>query len=530
MPKHQPIPRRELKLVVGMWLGLAVATLFLAGQNLSIPGLYYDEAIFAGMAKDFVTGHVHGPHLRGSEIVNLFGRPFPMFIQSYLGALKSWMLIPAFQLFGANMAVLRLTTLFWGLAGLFFFMLATWRWLGLRAAIFAGPLLAFDPAYFFLSVLDWGAAVSSFFCRFVAFYLIVIWSRQRRNRYLFLAAVFAGLGFFNKVDFVVLLAGVILAAAAVYARRLPSWRDALSVIALSLSGFALGAGAMLFKAFGILTSGMPASTTGPGELIEKLRTLVAMFDGSYFSRLMNCGGVFQKMYDSASQTYSLFGFAFLIAAIALLVLALRTRVDQNKKRISILLLVATALITIGMIVLPGAVRIHHTVMVFPLPHLVVATAASFFWDKIARARKFIVIAAIVVVASNLAAISSTQKAIRSSGGSGRWSEGINTFCREFKDRADLRIVSLDWGFNEQLAFLTDSPELAEPFWPFLRTAPALPAEPRYIYLVHPPDLSVSQFGLGCLREAQEAGPLAEVRPYFDRQNRVAFYSIRFKEQ
>lgn len=516
--------------MVATWLGLAAVMLLLAWQNLSVPGLYYDEAIFAGMAKDFVTGHVHGPHLRGSEIVNLFGRPFPMFIQSYLGALKSWMLIPAFQLFGANMVVLRLTTLFWGLAALLFFMLATWRWLGLRAAIFAGPLLAFDPAYFFLSVLDWGAAISSFFCRFAAFYLIVIWFQQRRGRYLFLAAVFAGLGFFNKVDFVVLLAGVVVAAAAVYARRLRSWREALSTTALSFSGFALGAGAMLFKAFGILTSGMPASTTGPGELIEKLRTLVAMYNGSYFFCLMNYGGLFQRMYDSVSPTYSFFGFAFLIAGIGLLLLALRKHVDPNPRRIAIFLLAATALVTIGMIVLPGAVRIHHTVMVFPLPHLVVAAAASFYWDKIARARKFIVTAAIVVVASDLWAISSTQKLIRESGGSGRWSEGINIFCREIKDRADLRIVSLDWGFNEQLAFLTDSPELAEPFWFFPHGAPALPTEPRYIYLVHPPELSVSQFGLGCLREAQEAGPLAEVRPYLDRQNRVAFYSIRFKEQ
>ena len=35
------------------WLLLAAAVAVPATQNLSVPGLYYDEAVFAGMAKDF---------------------------------------------------------------------------------------------------------------------------------------------------------------------------------------------------------------------------------------------------------------------------------------------------------------------------------------------------------------------------------------------------------------------------------------------------------------------------------------------
>src|ERR1700704_327863 len=95
------VPRRELILVLAGWFVLAAVMLYLAKENLSIPGLYYDEAIFGGMAKDFVTGHVHGRHLRGSGTVDVLGSTFPMFIQSYLGGLKSWMFIPSFSLFGS---------------------------------------------------------------------------------------------------------------------------------------------------------------------------------------------------------------------------------------------------------------------------------------------------------------------------------------------------------------------------------------------------------------------------------------------
>jgi hypothetical protein len=44
------------------------------------------------------------------------------------------------------------------------------------------------------------------------------------------------------------------------------------------------------------------------------------------------------------------------------------------------------------------------------------------------------------------------------------------FCRQNKNHADITIISLDWGFNEQLAFLTDAPKLVEPFWALQRNS------------------------------------------------------------
>src|SRR2546423_5178199 len=126
-----PSPRsRELILVLGAWFVIALVTVLFARQNLSVPGIYYDEAIFAGMAKDFLIGHVHGQHLPDHETLTLFGRPFPFFVQTYLGALKCWMLIPAFQVFGPTFAVLRASNVFWQVIALFLLMVGAWRWLG----------------------------------------------------------------------------------------------------------------------------------------------------------------------------------------------------------------------------------------------------------------------------------------------------------------------------------------------------------------------------------------------------------------
>ncbi len=229
------------------WVVLAVTMTLLAKQNLSVPGLYYD-AVFAGLAKDFVTGHVHGQHMPDHQIITFAGRPFPLFTQTYLGALKSWMLMPSFSLFGSSVAVLRSTNLFWEVIALLFLMLATWRWVGRVAAFLAGALMTFDPTFFFISVLDWGVAVPSFVCRCALLYFAVRFNQLHKLRDAFFLGLFAGLGFFNKADFVVFLIAVSLAAVVCYWRQLvAAIRQHSSAVALACLGFALGAGPMLLK-------------------------------------------------------------------------------------------------------------------------------------------------------------------------------------------------------------------------------------------------------------------------------------------
>ena len=91
-------------------------------------------------------------------------------------------------------------------------------------------------------------------------------------------------------------------------------------------------------------------------------------------------------------------------------------------------------------------------------------------------------------------------------------------------------MSLDWGFNEQLMFLADGPQLAEPFWEFNQTLPPLPPNPNYIYLAHPPEYSVLKYDVAYLNQLQKNSANAEITPHFDRQNEIAFYTIRFRSQ
>jgi len=45
--------------------------------------------------------------------------------------------------------------------------------------------------------------------------------------------------------------------------------------------------------------------------------------------------------------------------------------------------------------------------------------------------------------------------------------------------------------------------------------------------VHAPEYNFFVYGLHYLEAAQQLGTAVEVRPYFDRQNRIVFYTIQF---
>jgi len=538
---RRPGQRRELILLLIVWIILAATIFSFARQNFSDPGLYYDEAVFGGLAKDFLTGEQRiGRHMPNHETVIVFGRPFPVFVQSYLGALKSWMYLPSFTLAGTSVAVLRATTFWWAALAVLLFMIATRKWLGFGTGIIGGVLLATDPNYFFLSTLDWGATVPSFLCRFGCLYLIARWRLQRRTSQIFWASFLAGLGFFNKIDFALILIGAAIAFVVCYWRLLKEiLTTRRSIVAWAVLGFICGAGPMLFNVPGLLGYGLSSNAKpGPHELSEKFYTMLSMYDGSYFYRLMNAGG-FSKMFEDPFGTGVICAIAVVVASAGWLLFQGRGG-PNNNRRFGLLLLLASVLVTAGVFTLRGAQRLHHAILVYPLPQLLVSAAIVSFWNiaqqfgRLATAlRGAVSLLVMIVLVNHVSIILKTQRLIRETGGRGLWSDSFTAFCRENSHRTDLTMVSLDWGFNEQLAFLTDGPRLSEPVWALGTSIPRgtpLTHNPGSIYLLHPPEYNVAPESLQYLSAVQNQNEGVEIQPYRDRQGRIAFYTIHFPPQ
>ena len=527
-------PARELRILLGCWLAIAVAWLWLGGVTSTKLGYNYDEAIFAGLAKDFSTGEIYGDHMPGSGTVNLWNRPFPIWNQPYLGSVKSWQLIPLFTFLEPSVALARISNLAWALVGLLFFMLWVRKLFGLTEAAAGALLIATDPSFFYTSLLDWGAFVPSFVCRCAGFFFVLLAWRGQRPLHLFLASAVLGIGFFNKVDFVVVLLAAMGAATCAYTKPALNFvRTRPKLLLLAALGFVIGAGPMLAMSVRMLLfAASNNAPVNPGEFSEKLHALTAMYDGSYFFRLMAAGGSFEKMQLLAPPVWTPLGLALVAATAVLGWQATRLPAGSDAQRVRIFLLVALALATVGVFLLPRAIRIYHAILAAPFAHLIIAVAGVSLWRKFSNTGKFFARSAVnlifaALVATQLLAVGKTEKLIYATHGRGWWSDAQDKFATTVKNRSDLTLVSLDWGFHESLLFLTDQPTLVEPFWHLTGTDPAkLPQDTNLIYLAHPPEYSLSPFGATFLDFAR-GNPRSKITDWRDREGKIVFYTVQF---
>lgn len=543
MNEKDGVRRRERWVVALAFLVLAGAALGIAGRDLQVPGLNYDEVVQAEPALQFLAEDGRPSKFPGARTTRLFGGWFPILIQPYMGALKSHLLIPTFAIFGANAASLRLSTLLWSLAGLAFAMVFARNLMGTRVALVSGALLAADPSFLFISRHDWGSFALAFLCRCAGLALLARgWSGGSALR-LFAGGLCFGLGVYNKIDFGVFVAASALALVLARPRTIAEAAESRGLRpAPALVGFVLGAGPMIATARAVFSTArnvVGRQSGGSGDWAEKLNTLVTMLDGSYFDRLMLAGGNFERMFDAGGAT------GLFLVAVAASVLALgfglaRDRRRDELDRAEAFAWLACLAITAGMFLTPRAVRIHHTLYSYPFPHLVVAIVFVRLWDGrlltgaapgLRRGGAAVALAA--VLATNLAVDFGTLATLRESGGKGRWSDGIDAFARELAAQPGTIAVSLDWGFDGPLRFAARELPTEEPIWA-LRYA-HMPGHawqytggPEHVYLVFEEDLAVFEHGprfLAMVRDLEAED--VTVRRHLDREGDLAFVSVRF---
>lgn len=141
------------------------------------PGLQYDEALLVVDSVHMLhsRAEVDIPHLPDSWIC-LLGRCFPLMTSMYVGPVKAYLSLPLFAIFGVNVEVIRLISVFlgalliWGVAAL------TGEVAGPTAAAAAALVIAMNPAYVDLTVFDNDAvapmvAATGLLCWSIARYL-----------------------------------------------------------------------------------------------------------------------------------------------------------------------------------------------------------------------------------------------------------------------------------------------------------------------------------------------------------------------
>ena len=200
---------------------------------------------------DFVNAARGGPD---NTMIYMRLGSVPVLIMPYLGALKAWIYAPVFWLFGVSALTIRLPAILIAALTLLIFFQLMKSHVGVVWAIITTWLMAVDPANLFPSRLDWGPTVLMHFFQAA---IIALWFSYRDKPKLWklvLICICAGLGFFDKFNFIWLILAFILGIALCYPDSLKNLWVSCSRFARAVAGIVLliGMGATLFLILPIL--------------------------------------------------------------------------------------------------------------------------------------------------------------------------------------------------------------------------------------------------------------------------------------
>ena len=448
--------------VIRRWMpyvaGCLVCLLFVALGLLVIqyPGAQYDEVLFVSA--------IHAP----GEIEYVLKTPFggvPLMLMTYVGTLKAAIYAPILLLLGSGNLTLRLPVLGFGAVSIGLFFLTLRRLTDTRVAILASLLLATDAIYLLTCVFDWGPVALQHLLVTASLYTFVRFAEQRTKRWLFAGALFAGLALWDKALFIWLLAGFSVAAAIIYPREL--WRTVRKprLAAACILGFAVGSAPFLLYN---VTHGWRTFTANaqidPGGMDSKIQMLRRTLDGrglmGYLVLEDAAGSVqglrtFEKLpvllkNILGDPQWSLQYFLLLAAMLSAPVLCWR----GENRRVCLLVVLAGTLGTLLMFGTAGAgASIHHTVLLWPLPQLLLGLALYTVFGKWPGiGGKAVTAVVLLCVASNLLVINMYLARFIENGPGLMWTDAVRPLVGDLGRRQGRVIFAVDWGILQQVEY------------------------------------------------------------------------------
>ena len=419
-------------------------------------GLENDEVIFGG---SFLKPY------GGAYTVQIGHARIPLMVMTYIGTLKAWLYRPLMRNFGTGLIVLRLPMLLAGIASVWLFYRLLYRIAGLRAAIIGCALLAVDSTYLLTICFDWGPVALQHLLLVSGLLLLVRFYQQRTLPSLFWGFCLLGLGMWDKAIAVWMLSGIGVAAVAVFPGRLLAIATKKRLV-ISVLGFVLGVFPLLvFNLENHWETFRGNISRDTSDIPGKARLLMETAKGD---------GLFGWMFDEKEQTpaphvprgviqsasakiSSLAGhprrhflyYAFLLA----LLLTPLARGNALRAILFGLLAMAVAWVQMATNANTGG-GVHHTILLWPFPQLVVAVAFAAASRRLGRAGiPAVVLITAVMILAGVLVTNEYYYVSYTYGASPVWSDAIFPLSDFMKGVHSGNVYCVDWGILDSLRYL-----------------------------------------------------------------------------
>lgn len=418
------------------------------------PGIQTDEALF--------TAGIYGPFEYPLASIRIFQHDFGTMVMTYVGALKAQLWRPVFKLWGVTPATIRVPALIAGALSIWLLYRLVVSTLGVRAAIITCVLLATDPIYIFTTRWDWGPVALQHVLLVGGMLGVAAWHRSQRSLYVAVGFFCFGLAIWDKAIFAWSLAGLGVATIAVFPRELFRGLN-VRTVAVAIVAFLAGAYPLIrYNVKYDWVTFRSNTVWKTDEMPYKAQVLRATLNsaavGSPVLREWWDGP--QRLLDTPLERFvarlsSAFGSPernlqdwLLLASILALPLLWRT----PARRAILFGLIFMAVTWAQMIVVEhGGSSTHHTVLLWPMPALLIGAAIAYG----IRHR----IGAAVLVTSvcllNLVVISTWYTNLLRNGGNVAWSDAIYPATDALERMPKERVCMVEWGMLDNVRALLE---------------------------------------------------------------------------
>ena len=354
--------------------GLAVAAVcvfvFLAAYRIELPGVYYDEL-------HFVNAALGAPD---NTWIHMRLGPLPFLVSPYMGALKAWGYAPIFRLFGVSALTIRLPAILLAALTLLIFYRVMRDSIGHAWAAIAVWIMAVDPANLFPSRLDWGPTVLTHFFQAAILALWFSYRDKPRPWKIVLICICAGLGFFDRFNFIWLLSAFAIGICLCYPDSLQNlWVSTPRFtrwVAIILALLALGI--ILYLILPLLLNVPHPTWADSANLQVKWHALVATLSGAAVAHFIfeNPAGIIRFA------SYWLIVVDGLLA-LACLFLPMSNALARENRKNGLFCFIIAFLIFVQIVITPQAGGPHHYLMIFPWPLLALAFLGKSVYTQLA---------------------------------------------------------------------------------------------------------------------------------------------------
>jgi len=520
----------------GWWILTVLALLLylaLALYQLDLPGLNYDETLDAVPAMQVVQHQ----RIDSFATLKLAGRAWPLMTMPYVGVTTTHLLIPVFALAGIGVTTLRGTAVLLGLISLLLCYGFLSDFFDKRVAALSTLLLAVNPSFVFWSRMGAWVQLPLLPIAVGALWSMFRWHRRRRSGYLVLAAFMLGLGLGTHIQFLWMwvalgIAWLVLSPWLGSGRGWQRWtwpwqRTKAGAWILSLVALLVGTSPLLI--YNLLSlgtiqyaldsvaseelgrlQGLKSADAVPVQILRDipimaLRTFETLLSGDWFG---------SKLGGPISNPTAVWAFG--LALIVILWLAIRRRLNYRFIRIAFLLILLISIV-LQSVVVTSAESTHHLLIVWPIPQALVSIAlfglaaqsrgvggvdgaGGSLPSPATRARRAawlgaLGLVAVVLVGAETMATYRYHRTLSRTGGVGLFSDAIYTLASDLEKPGTPPSIAMDWGFRRNLQLLTQN-RVDPPEW-FTYSPPAeseyegyvrelISRYPGALYLFHVP--------------------------------------------